>query len=148
VAPPRGGADRLFRPMAPVAAITAVRAGQASRHAHTAEKTARAARSFRIDVLPFATPTELRPAWREVSFCCPPGLGARVSTLAALEGDVQPFAMPVGRRCPPLAGSPRLSGPACFVPGRRRHKTPAGRNRFPCSRRHPETGAGYQSTIK
>jgi hypothetical protein len=36
----------------------------------------------------------------------------------------------------------------CFVPRRRRHKTPAGRNRFPHRRRHPETGAGYQSTIK
>jgi hypothetical protein len=146
VAPPRGGADRLFRPMAPVAAITAVRAGQASRHAHTAEKTARAARSFRIDVLPFATPTELRPAWWEVSLRYPPWLGARVSRLGALEGDARPFAKPVGRRC--LRSRDRLSGPACFVPGRRRHKTPAGRNRFPCSRRHPETGAEYQSTIK
>jgi hypothetical protein len=31
----------------------------------------------------------------------------------------------------------------CFVPGRRRHKTPARRSRFPHRRRHPETGAGY-----
>jgi hypothetical protein len=36
----------------------------------------------------------------------------------------------------------------CFVPGRGRHKTPAGRNRFPHRRRHPEASAGYQSTIK
>jgi hypothetical protein len=50
----------------------------------------------------------------------------------------------------PPAGSPRLLiEPTMFrPPGRGRHKTPAGRNRFPHRRRHPETGAGYQSTIK
>ena len=41
----------------------------------------------------------------------------------------------------------RVTHAADRAPGRGRHKTPVGRNRFPHRRRHPETGAGYQSTI-